>query len=130
MRLNQVCPPKVRRMKGTCWVLYRTKAVVPVLLALAAPRARASAPYLSVIGGPTYAPGAGGYISSGLGGASTGVDLAGGAVGNSQRYGTTNQYLGRRPVRWDSSHAPVELGNLGLSLSGQASSYVYGVNSE
>jgi hypothetical protein len=75
----------------------------------------ASLAYVTVYGGPTYTPGVGGF----RGGAGVHVNEAGIAVGSTDKYNSSDVWLGSRSFRWDASlAAPTELGGLGVNRSG------------
>jgi hypothetical protein len=86
----------------------------------------ASAAYVTVYGGPTYAPGVGGF--KGLV-TVDGVNNGGAAVGTAEKFDGTDVRIGSRAVRWDASGAaPTELANLGTNASGYTSTVGRAIN--
>jgi hypothetical protein len=103
----------------------RRHASLTVLLTLTTAASPASAHYLTVFGGPTYAPGSGGF----QGGFASDVNDAGVAIGVAYKVDSSDSDLGARPFRWDGSGSPaIELGNLGASGDGVANVYAYAIN--
>jgi hypothetical protein len=97
-------------------------ALAAVLLYGSAP---ATADFVIVYGGPTYAPGIGGFKD----GYATSVNNAGTAIGTAYKYDASGTDLGARPFRWDAWDAPAtELGNLGTGPSGVAYNYAFAIN--
>lgn len=75
--------------------------------------------YLPVFGGPTYTPGEGGYLGT------SGIASNGFALGNTNKYDSSGNLLGKCAVRWDASGAAaVEL----AGLSGFTESRVSAIN--
>jgi hypothetical protein len=69
------------------------------------------ADYLQVYGGPTYTPGAGGYLYQNIYYATT-VNDSGTAAGYAEKFDASDNDLGSYAVRWNDSEV-TELGNLG-----------------
>jgi hypothetical protein len=69
------------------------------------------AAYIQVYGGPTYTPGAGGYLYQNIY-YSTTVNDSGTAVGYAEKFDASDNDLGSYAVRWNDSEE-IELGNLG-----------------
>jgi probable HAF family extracellular repeat protein len=116
-RRHLVCPSWRQIMRTTVPALVLLASIM-----LAAPSA--SAAYITVYGGPTYTPSAGGF--KGGGGI---VNEAGIAVGSTSKYDSLGTWLGDRSFRWDASSAtPTELGNLGANLSGYTTVTVSDIN--
>jgi hypothetical protein len=100
--------------------------------------AGASAPgALSVIGGPTYTPGVGGYLDPyQVASAPNGTYAAYGpyvnndgvAIGYAQKLDAAVTSLGYRALRWSASSSD-ELGNLGLDATDSTFCYVRAINS-
>ena len=97
--------------------------VLACIITFVAPSA--SVAYVTVYGGPTYTPGVGGF----RGGVVVRVNEAGIAVGNTDKYDSSDRGLGDRSFRWDaSSAAPTELGNLGVNPSGYTTVDIFDIN--
>jgi hypothetical protein len=83
------------------------------------------AAYRTVIGGPDYNAATGnGFRNPSLGGD---VNAVGTAIGSANKF-TGGVDLGSRAVRWNEAGV-VELGNLGVDLSGTTASQAYAINS-
>jgi hypothetical protein len=56
------------------------------------------------------------------------INTSGTIVGTVYKFGTSGEFLGSRPVRWDAAGTPTELGNLGTSSKGFALASATSIN--